>query len=76
MWGGYISTCLAANSSGLFRLHTSNCNLHSSIRHIKRLAYSLWFAALINKKMSVWIGMEHSKRGSFADNNITRVRER
>jgi hypothetical protein len=52
--GGYTSTCLAANSSGLFRLYTNNCSLHSSIGHIKRLAYSLRFAALINKKLSVW----------------------
>jgi hypothetical protein len=54
MWGVYTSTCLAATISGLFRLYTNNCSLHSSIGHIKQLAYSLRFAALINKKLSVW----------------------
>jgi hypothetical protein len=74
MWGDinfYLSG--RTHSSGLFHLHTNNCNLHSSIGHIKPLAYSLQFAASIIKKMFVW--NISRKRGNVTD-NIIRGRER
>lgn len=57
MWGDinfYLSG--RTHSSGLFHLHTNNCNLHSSIGHIKPLAYSLQHRSLKKCLYGTYLG--------------------